>query len=55
MRKSSRKQFGTDWNRLRSLNDTQLRAALDADPEVQPTDSAFWKGAKVILPHPRTP
>ncbi len=49
---SSRKQFGTDWHRLRSLTDTQIRAAQDAGPDVLPTDPAFWNGAKAFRPHP---
>lgn len=40
---------GTDWDRLRSLTDTQIRTALESDPEVIPTDAGFWKGAKVVL------
>lgn len=51
--KSSAKPTGTDWDRLRSLTDTQIRAALESDPEVIPTDVGFWKGAKVVLPRPK--
>ncbi len=53
IRKSSAKPTGTDWDRFRSLTDAQIRAALDTDPEVIPTDAGFWKGAKVVLPRPK--
>ena len=43
----------TDWKRLRSLSDREIRNAIDKDPEVRPTDASFWKKAKVVLPQPK--
>jgi uncharacterized protein (DUF4415 family) len=44
---------GTDWERLRSLTDKEIRSAIAADPEARPTDVKFWKKAKVVLPQPK--
>ena len=41
---------GTDWNRLRSLSDRQIRRAIESDPEARPTDAEFWKKARVVIP-----
>lgn len=41
---------GTDWNRLRRMSAAEIRAGIEADPDAHPTDTAFWKGAKVVLP-----
>jgi len=41
---------GTDWERLRSMSDAEVRAAVEADPDAHSTDEDFWKDAKVILP-----
>jgi uncharacterized protein (DUF4415 family) len=40
----------TDWKRVRSLSDPQIRRALESDPEARPTDAAFWKKARVVIP-----
>jgi len=40
----------TNWKRLRSLADKQIRAGLRRDPDVHPTDEAFWAKAKVVMP-----
>ena len=48
--KASLKGKGTDWGRLRSLSDSDVRAAIAADPEAYPTDAVFWKRAKIALP-----
>jgi uncharacterized protein (DUF4415 family) len=32
------------------MTDRQIRKALGSDPEVQPTDREFWKGAQVVMP-----
>jgi hypothetical protein len=47
-RKTSKER--TDWNRLRSLSDRQIRRAIESDPEARPTDPEFWKKARVIIP-----
>lgn len=43
----------TDWKRLRSLSDREIRNAIGKDPEARPTDAGFWKKAKVVLPQPK--
>jgi uncharacterized protein (DUF4415 family) len=40
----------TDWKRVRSLSDPQIRRTLESDPEARPTDAAFWKKARVVIP-----
>ena len=40
----------SDWDRVRSLNDDQLRRAIETDADVYPTDSDFWKAARVVMP-----
>jgi uncharacterized protein (DUF4415 family) len=47
--KSSIKQ-GSDWKRVRSLSDRQIRRAIESDPDARPTDAAFWKRARVVIP-----
>ena len=44
---------GTDWARLRSKSDNEIRQAVKSDPEAIPTDAGFWKKAKVVLPQPK--
>ena len=41
---------GSDWERLRSLTDRQIRQAIETDPEARPTDADFWKNARVVMP-----
>jgi uncharacterized protein (DUF4415 family) len=43
----------TDWKRLRSLSDREIRNAIEKDPEPRRTDAKFWKQAKVVLPQPK--
>ena len=40
----------TDWKRLGSLTDGQIRRAIKTDPEAKPTDAEFWKRAHIVLP-----
>jgi uncharacterized protein (DUF4415 family) len=42
---------GTDWERLRRLDEAAIHAAIEADPDACPTDEAFWQAAKVVMPH----
>lgn len=44
---------GSDWRRLRSLTGDRIRRAIEADPEAQPTDAAFWRNSKVVMPQPK--
>jgi uncharacterized protein (DUF4415 family) len=40
----------TDWERLRTTSDAEIHAAVVGDPDIRPTDEAFWKQARVVLP-----
>lgn len=40
----------TNWRRLRSMTEEELRAAIIDDPDAKPTDEAFWKDARVVMP-----
>ena len=40
----------TDWDRLRQMSDAEVHAAVVADPDIIPTDEAFWESAQVVLP-----
>jgi uncharacterized protein (DUF4415 family) len=48
--KTSKAKAATDWKRLRGMTDEQVRAAVVEDPEIRPTDEAFWKQARVVTP-----
>ena len=41
---------GSDWKRVRSLSDRQVRRAIETDPEARATDADFWKNARVVMP-----
>lgn len=43
----------TNWQRLRSLTDAQIRSAVTGDPEINPTDERFWATAKLVVPRPK--
>jgi uncharacterized protein (DUF4415 family) len=43
----------TDWKRLRSLSDRDIKSAIEKDPNARPTTAGFWKKAKVVLPQPK--
>lgn len=40
----------TDWSRAVAMTDQELRASIADDPEVKPTDDAFWKDARMVIP-----
>jgi hypothetical protein len=46
-------KVATDWNRIATATDHQIRQAIRTDPDVAPTDAAFWKGARVVRPKPK--
>jgi uncharacterized protein (DUF4415 family) len=48
--KLSKADAGTDWRRLRELTDEEVHEAVLADPGIEPTDEAFWKTARIVLP-----
>jgi uncharacterized protein (DUF4415 family) len=45
---------GTDWSKLRRISDAQIHRGIASDPDVHPTDEAFWKDAKVVWPARKT-
>ena len=40
----------TNWNRLRTIRDREIRRGRKADPEVRSTDEKFWRKAEVVIP-----
>ena len=44
----------TDWELLRRTSDEEVEARAAQDPDAPPTDEAFWKDAKVVLPSGKT-
>lgn len=44
----------TDWNKLRRMSNAQIHRGIASDPDVRPTDEAFWKDAKVVWPTPKS-
>ncbi len=44
-------ELRTNWKRLRCVMDGKIRAELRGDPDVDPTDEAFWLGAKLVMLH----
>ena len=45
----------SDWKRLGSMSDRQIRLALASDPEARPTDAKFWQKARVVMPEAKKP
>jgi hypothetical protein len=45
----------SDWKRVRSMSDRQIRLALASDPEARPTDAKFWQKARVVMPEAKKP
>ena len=52
-RPKPKRATGTDWPRLRRLPPHTIRKGIDSDPDAHPTDAAFWKTAKVVMPTPK--
>jgi len=40
----------TDWRRLRRMSDADVHHAVESDPDARPTDEAFWKTARLVMP-----
>jgi uncharacterized protein (DUF4415 family) len=47
---TSKTEPKTDWRRLRSMTDEEIRQAIIDDPDAQPTDEDFWKDARLVMP-----
>jgi uncharacterized protein (DUF4415 family) len=43
----------TNWNKLRRLTPAEIRRGILADPDAHPTNEAFWKNARVVMPVPK--
>jgi uncharacterized protein (DUF4415 family) len=35
------------------MTDAEIRAGIEGDPDARPTDPAFWKGARLVMPEPK--
>ena len=57
MRQSTRtrRKTKTDWKRVDAMSEAELTAAAAADADAQPTDAAFWKTAKLVMPERKVP
>jgi uncharacterized protein (DUF4415 family) len=47
---TSKTELKTDWRRLRSMTDEEIHAAIIDDADAKPTEEAFWKEARVVMP-----
>ncbi len=43
----------TDWEKVKNMTEADINAAAASDPDAQPTDEAFWKDARVVMPQPK--
>jgi uncharacterized protein (DUF4415 family) len=50
---TSKTEPATDWKRLRTMTDEEVHAGVTSDPDIAPTDEAFWKDARVVMPKPK--
>ena len=46
----ARRKTKTDWRRVARMSEAELAAAAAADPDAPPTDPAFWKDARLVMP-----
>ncbi len=53
--KTSRARSKTDWARADALGEADLDAAAASDPDALPTDAAFWRDAKLVMPERKVP
>jgi len=35
------------------MTDAEIRAGIEDDPDARPTDAAFWRGARLVMPEPK--
>jgi uncharacterized protein (DUF4415 family) len=47
---TSKDEATTDWDRVRRMTDPEAHKAVVRDPEIMPTDEAFWRDAHVVMP-----
>jgi len=53
--KHAPKRGRTNWARFDAISERALTAAARSDPDAQPTDAAFWKTAKLVMPERKEP
>ena len=51
----ARRKTKTDWRRVDRTSEAELAAAAASDPDALPTDQAFWKDARLVMPEPKVP
>lgn len=49
-RRAKRPAARTAWKRLRAMTDAEVHMGVLGDPDIRPTDEAFWKDAQVVMP-----
>jgi uncharacterized protein (DUF4415 family) len=49
-RTSTTSKGKTDWRRVEALSDERIRRGIEEDPDAHPTDEAFWKKARIVMP-----
>jgi uncharacterized protein (DUF4415 family) len=49
-RTSTTSKGKTDWRRVEALSDECIRRGIEEDPDAHPTDEAFWKKARIVMP-----
>ena len=52
---TSRAKSTTDWARVDALTEPRIDEAARADPDALPTDAAFWRDAKLVMPERKVP
>ncbi len=45
----------TDWKRVDALTEPRIDEAARADADALPTDAAFWRDAKLVMPERKVP
>ena len=53
--KHAPKRGKTNWARFDAVTERALTVAARSDPDAQPTDAAFWKTAKLVMPERKEP
>lgn len=51
----TRRKTKTDWKRVDRLTESQVAASAASDADAMPTDSEFWKTAKLVTPERKAP
>ena len=47
------KNTQTDWDRVKNMTESEIEESAASDPDAQPTEEAFWKDARVVMPQPK--